>query len=145
MNKESLAALAMESFKTLDTRLAPLRLPTHDAVVWIVKEQMVRDGVGSNAMDYSPAMQFGEIRFITRTDMVLHPGSLIQQNWNEDVAAFAMAYDPKNDYIIPTGQPAAIFAVGHALGRLQKAPRYLVWRREENRYRAFESPFPGNF
>jgi len=113
---------------------------THNnlATVWIVKEQSVRDAAGSNAMDYSPAMTFGELRFITRTDMPFHPGSSVQEKWREDVAEFVGKYDPGIDYVITTGQPTAIFAVGHALGLAEKSPRFLVWRREENRYRVLD-------
>lgn len=110
--------------------------------VYVVKEQSVRDSTGSNAMDYSPAMTFGDIHFITHSDLPLHPGSSIQHAWNMDVLQFVEEYDPFTDYIIATGQPTAIFAVGHALGLAGKTPRYLVWRREENRYRALEAPIP---
>ena len=111
------------------------------SIVWVVKEQSVRDSTGSNAMDYSPAMAFGEIKFITRSDMPLHPSSSIQEAWNMDVTKFVTEYEPGLDFIITTGQPTAIFAVGHALGLAGKEPRYLVWRREESRYRVLESPF----
>jgi len=45
---------------------------------------------------------------------------------------------------VTTGQPTAIFAVGWALGRAGKVPRFLVWRREENRYRVlhFDGAMP---
>jgi len=108
-------------------------------IVWVIKEQMVRNDLGSNPMDYSPAMAYGEIEFITRTDMPLHPKSQVQLNWDEDVQKFAGKYDPEVDFIIATGQPTAIFAVGHALGLLNKTPRYLVWRREDNHYRVLET------
>jgi hypothetical protein len=110
--------------------------------VYIIKEQMVRDATGSNSMDYSPAMMYGDIEFITRSDMPTYPNSTIRMKWNEDVARFVEAYDPGKDFIITTGQPTAIFAVGHALGVSGKVPRYLIWRREENRYRALDTPSP---
>jgi hypothetical protein len=103
--------------------------------VFVVKEQVVRSEVGAIPMDYSPAMQFGDLEFITSHDMPLYGRSGLMDGWNEDVARFVEKYDPFNDFIITTGQPAAIFAVGWALGRAGKTPRFLVWRREENRYR----------
>ncbi|CAB4120830.1 hypothetical protein UFOVP2_8 [uncultured Caudovirales phage] len=103
--------------------------------VWIVKEQMLRNDVGSVPMDYSPAMQYGDIEFITQHDMPMYGKSSAQSAWNEDVNAFVIKYDPAFDYIITTGQPMAILAVGFALGRAGKCPRFLVWRREESRYR----------
>lgn len=108
-------------------------------VVWVVKEQVVRGAVGSNAMDYSPAMVYGDIQFITRSDMPLHPASTVRALWDEDVEDFVKKYDEERDYIITTGQPTAIFAVGHALGLEGKNPRYLVWRREEGEYRVLEN------
>lgn len=108
-------------------------------IVWVVKEQVVRGAIGANAMDYSPAMAYGDIEFITRNDMPTHPNSSIRDVWSNDVAKFVTAYDPSKDFIITTGQPTAIFAVGHALGVAGKSPRYLVWRREDNRYRVLDS------
>ena len=110
--------------------------------VWVIKEQVTRNATGAAAMDYSPAMAYGDIKFITRTDMPIHPGSSVQMTWDIDVQKFVVEYDPTRDFIITTGQPTAIFAVGHALGLTGKNPRYLVWRREENRYRVLDTlPF----
>ncbi len=109
-------------------------------IVFIIKEQMLRDPTGSNPMDYSPAMAYGDIEFITRSDMPLHPHSTVRMSWDDDVARFVEAYEPSRDFIITTGQPTAIFAVGHALGMAGKLPRFLVWRREENRYRVLDTP-----
>ena len=103
--------------------------------VWIVKEQVIRGEAGPALMDYSPALEFGDLEFITTHDMPMYQKSTVQENWNADVTRFARAYDPDSDYIVTTGQPTAIFMVGWVLGMAQKAPRFLVWRREENRYR----------
>lgn len=111
-------------------------------VVWIVKEQSVRSSTGSEAMDYSPAMAYGDIQFITHSDIPLYPRSSAQTIWDADVASFTQKYDPTTDFIITTGQPTAIFAVGHQLGAAGKTPRYLVWRREENRYRVLDNSIP---
>lgn len=102
--------------------------------VWVIKEQAVQ----GNAMDYSPAMVYGEIAFVTRSDIPLHPRSSVQLTWDLDVSKFVTEYDEKTDFIVATGQPTAIFAVGHALGLAGKSPRYLVWRREDNRYRVLD-------
>lgn len=107
-------------------------------IVWVIKEQVVRGIVGSNAMDYTPAMVYGDIEFITRNDMPLHPHSSVRTVWEEDVAKFVVRYDDSKDFIVTTGQPTAIFAVGHALGNSNKSPRYLVWQREDNRYRVLD-------
>ena len=106
--------------------------------VWVIKEQMTRTETGSIPMDYSKAMDYGDLKFITTHDIPLYGGaSSTQDGWNEDVAAFASQYDPDHDFIITTGQPMAIFMVGWILALLhhEKDPQFLVWRREENRYR----------
>lgn len=103
--------------------------------VWACKEQVTRNAVGVSAMDYSPAEAYGELKFITRTDLPFHADSTIRTVWEDDVNKFITEYNPNTDYIITTGQPAAIFAMGYALGRVNKMPRFLVWRREDNAYR----------
>lgn len=103
--------------------------------VWIIKEQVIRGDTGPIVMDYSAAMQFGELEFITTHDMPLYGRSSVQDMWNEDVQRFVEQYDEFEDYVVTTGQPTAIFAVGWALGVAQKTPRFLVWRREEGKYR----------
>lgn len=106
--------------------------------VWVVKEQASERSV----MDFSPALVYGDIKFITRNDIPLHPRSSVQMTWDNDVARFVQEYNVDTDFIIATGMPTAIFAVGHALGKIGKNPRYLVWRREENRYRTLDLSTP---
>lgn len=106
-----------------------------NAIVWACKEQTVRNSTGAVPMDYAPAESYGELRFITRTDMPMHANSTVRDVWENDVAEFVREYNPDTDFIITTGQPTAIFAIGHALGKSGKAPRFLVWRREDNHYR----------
>jgi hypothetical protein len=104
-------------------------------IVYVCKEQMIRSDVGPVPMDFTPAMEYGEIEFITTHDIPLYTKSNVQRNWDMDVNEFVTKYDDTRDYIITTGQPTAIFAIGHRLGMVGKTPRFLVWRREENRYR----------
>lgn len=103
--------------------------------VWIIKEQVMRGDTGPIVMDYSAAMEFGELEFITSHDMPLYGKSSVQGVWNKDVLRFVEEYDEYADYIVTTGQPTAIFTIGWALGLTEKIPRFLVWRREEGRYR----------
>lgn len=103
--------------------------------VYIIKEQVIRGDTGPIVMDYSAAMEFGDLEFVTTHDMPLYNKSSVQEMWNQDVARFVEAYDDRTDYVVTTGQPIAIFAIGWALGAAQKTPRFLVWRREEGRYR----------
>lgn len=103
--------------------------------VWIIKEQMIRGETSPIPMDYSAAMEFGDLEFITHHDMPLYGKSSVQETWNRDVQEFVHQYDAIRDFVITTGQPMAIMCVGFAMGRASKIPRFLVWRREENRYR----------
>lgn len=104
-------------------------------IVWAIKEQVVRDSTAFRAMDYSPAAAYGELKFITRADIPFHDNSSVRDVWNDDIAKFVAAYNEETDFIIATGQPTAIFAIGCALGAARKNPRFLVWRREDNHYR----------
>lgn len=103
--------------------------------VWVIKEQVMRGDTGPIVMDYSPAMEFGDLEFVTTHDMPLYHKSSVQDAWDKDVHRFIREYNETDDYIVTTGQPTAIFAVGWALGAVLKNPRFLVWRREEGRYR----------
>lgn len=107
------------------------------STVWVIKEQMLRGSeTGPAPMNFTPAMEWGDIEFVTRHDMPLYGRGSVQEQWNKDVATFASKYNAMHDYVICTGQPMAICAVGYILGKIGKVPRFLVWRREESRYRA---------
>lgn len=112
----------------------------NNPVVYICKEQMIRSEIGPVPMDFTPAMEFGDIEFITTHDIPLYAKSNVQRSWDADVEKFVENYDDTRDFIITTGQPTAIFAIGHRLGVAGKTPRFLVWRREENRYRPVVMP-----
>lgn len=109
-------------------------MPNHNAKVWIVKENTVRSETGPVPMDYSPAMVYGDLEFITKHDMPLHPRSTLREAWMEELQRFLQQYNPEHDFIVCTGQPIAIMAIGIALGTVHKQARFLVWKREEGRY-----------
>lgn len=104
--------------------------------VWVLKEQMRSSESGSKVMDYTPAMQYGDLEFVTHFDMPLHTGSVSpkKSQWEVAVNDFCSKYDDTRDYIICTGQPSAIFVIGYHLATWLKAPRFLVWRREQSCY-----------
>lgn len=112
----------------------------NNPIVWACKEQVTRTPTGPIAMDFSPAEAYGELKFITRTDLPLHVSATVREVWEADVAEFVKNYNQETDYVITTGQPTAIFAIGWALGKAGKVPRFLVWRREDNHYRVIH-PF----
>jgi len=114
-------------------------------IVWIVKEQVKRDQIGGlAAMDYSPAMKWGELRFITSFDPpVMTSRSSLLEGWKKAVDHFIDEFDASTDFIIASGQPTAMMMIGYLLGEanmdsdglfIQNAPRFLLWRREEGQY-----------
>ena len=106
--------------------------------VWVVKEQIRQSSVGSTPMDYTPAYELGDVKFITEFDLPIHPNSSIAQQWYQAVMRFAQEFDPTNDFVVLTGQPAAIFVIGMIMGHLNIVPKILVWKREQGRYVSFQ-------
>lgn len=102
--------------------------------VWIIKEQVRRGISGVEAMDYTPAMKFGGLKFITDTDIPHYPNSSVYGTWNRKALEFLAAYNDRTDFIVCTGQPVAMVQLGFLMGLANKAPRFLVYRREENAY-----------
>lgn len=108
-------------------------------IVWVCREQGIRSNAGvGGVMDYTPAEAYGDLKFVTRTDIPLHPESMVRRSWMDDVNAFVEQYDPARDYVIATGRTDAICVIGYALGKAGKKPRFLVWRREDNHYRILD-------
>lgn len=118
-----------------------------EPIVWIVKEQVRRGAAGPEAMDYSQAMKWGELRFITQTDppSYVSRGSSVLRAWWSSVQDFYTEYNPEIDFIIASGQPTAMMMVAYLVGRYHggsqevqikkiPAPRFLLWRREEGGY-----------
>lgn len=103
-------------------------------VVYVVKEQSIRSGETVSMMNYTPAMKYGELVFITGYDLPAYGRGPATEMWQKDVKDFVEAYDPLKDFIVTTGQPASIFAVGWALGTVKKCPRFLIWRHESASY-----------
>lgn len=106
-------------------------------MVWVLKEQVRRTALGHEAMDYSGAMQFGELKFVTEIDPPLHGKGSLTDLWLKQVLEFCDKYDEARDYIVATGQPTAIFMIAHTLAQYMKTPRFLVWKRETNTYVVF--------
>lgn len=117
-----------------------------EPIVWIVKEQVRRGTTGPEAMDYTPAMKWGELRFITQYDPPSHVtrGSSLMKSWWSEVQNFYTEFNPEIDFIIASGQPTAMMMVAYLVGRYHgnntefgrpiAAPRFLLWRREEGGY-----------
>jgi hypothetical protein len=102
--------------------------------VWVLKEQMRSAEHAARTMDYTPAMKFGDLRFVTEFDPPLHPHSTVYANWERAVSDFCHEFDETRDFIICTGQPTAIFMIGFHLANWGKKPQFLVWRRQDGQY-----------
>jgi hypothetical protein len=116
-------------------RLSEIILNTRP-VVWVVKEQVKRDMTGSTPMDYTPAYEYGDLKFITDMDPPIHGSSTVKPEWLKQVGGFIREFNPDRDFMILTGSPLAIFVLGMMVGKINS--RYpiqiLVWRREQNKY-----------
>jgi hypothetical protein len=68
---------------------------------------------GSN--DYSPAEKYGEIHFITKSDLRNIEGCQQNEVLFADLRKFWSEYIPGEDFIVPVGNPALIALVGMSL------------------------------
>lgn len=114
-------------------------------IVWIVKEQVRRIQTGVEVMDYTPAMKYGELRFITNFDPPSHvQKSSLMEAWGKAVKSFLDEFDPRIDFLIASGQPTAMMLVAYMIGLHHgtgNQPRFLLWRREEGMYLPYD-PLP---
>lgn len=90
--------------------------------IWIIQE-------GVN--DYSPAEQFGTVKFVTTGDIRSIEG---QQNdaVRHDIRAFKAEYIAGTDYILPTGNPMVIAMVMMSLPTALH--KFLKWDRRQAKY-----------
>lgn len=107
-------------------------------IVWVIKEQAVRTQMGTAPMDYTPAIKFGDLEFVTEFDLPVHGKGTMMEAWAKAARTFCDQYDDARDFIVTTGQPLAIFMLGYLLGQHHKRPRILVWRPQEGKYTPFE-------
>lgn len=84
--------------------------------VWVVQE-------GHN--DYSPAEQFGEVNFITKSDLRNMEGSEQNRELLGDVRSFLSNYIAGVDYIIPVGNPMVNALISMCLSSTDH--KFLKW------------------
>ena len=75
--------------------------------------------------DYAPAEKFGEVNFITKSDLRNIEPSQQNNAVYFDIAKLKADYIPGTDYIIPVGNPALVALVFAALGKVQH--KLLKW------------------
>lgn len=89
-------------------------------IVWVAQE-------GVN--DYSPAEEFGEVRFITRHDWVKMAGSRVNSWISEDIREFITQYVPGVDFVVMAGNPIVTSLIVSAMvyKHATSEHQYLKW------------------
>jgi hypothetical protein len=103
----------------------------HKPRVYIIEQQ---------AFDYSPATVFG-IPFFMNFQPLAPAGGGAPESWNQismhQARKELAEYVPGMDYIVPTGKPAKMLAVGMLLAEKGKRHRVLGWDARTQRYLEF--------
>ncbi len=90
----------------------------------------------NNYMDYTPAEDFGEVRFLTVDEYRPISSSLRNLQILEDIRKGLKDFDPEKDYIVFTGNPVVMGYAFHQLFSRFPEFRILHWRSKENRYQS---------
>lgn len=108
-------------------------------IVWVLKEQVKSSASGITPMDYTAALKFGDLQFMTDFDIPLHHSSSVADEWFKAISRVVKVFDQERDYIILTGQPLAMFICGQMFQSAGIRPRILVWRRQQEMYVVYNS------
>jgi len=95
--------------------------------VWIFQENPNND--------YTPAEKWGEVKFVTGSDLKSWADSPSTKNYHQDVKIFLRHYKPNEDFIIVTGNPVAICHLGMVLPVGHH--RFLKWDHRAGEYVMF--------
>ena len=84
-------------------------------------------------IDYTPAVQFGDLVFVSGIHDRLspHPNSLNNANIMKRVCSALDQFEP-DDYLVCSGSPAMMAIVGNLLG--EKLHNVLIWDNRESKY-----------
>jgi hypothetical protein len=90
-------------------------------------------------MDYAPAEQFGDVRFITSREFRSVAGSFYNEMILAAIESAMVKFKPEHDYLVFTGNPAIIgytfhLAYQRALESSGKEFRCLQWNRLRGEY-----------
>jgi hypothetical protein len=83
--------------------------------------------------NFVSAQKYGEL------EVIFHQNTSMGVSDNNDILSILnnrlSLFNPNTDYIIPTGDPAIMFAAGHVLGLLDiDFIKVLKWDRQSNQY-----------
>lgn len=97
--------------------------------------------IEQQAFDYSAAASFGVLKFIESKQLAPQSPNA-PDTWNRGVVHQLRSelrdYLPGFDYVIPTGSPSRILAVGMILAEKGKKHRILKWDGRTSRYLQYD-------
>ena len=93
----------------------------------------------NSTIDYSEAIKFGDIEFVTDLEFSLVDASLKNVRIFERLDYLKSAFNPEEDFLVMTGSPVTFGLCFHQLALksvdLQVPLRILVWDRRSREYR----------
>ena len=99
--------------------------------VYVVQQPIaMRNGVAVPAFDFSAAEAFGRIEILAPNGKLI----LTPDVFREMLRAKLDAFDPEQDYILPTGDYSVLFFVGMLLGARHDYIRILRWVADAKNY-----------
>lgn len=104
-------------------------------VVYILRESFIRYGAeAQRPLDYTPALDFGQIEFVTNSEPSVSPGSRFNEDLVSDLRTFAAKYRPEIDYIVPSGATTMVLLAGMLLGQRHRRVQVLHWHNARRAY-----------
>lgn len=88
----------------------------------------------NNHVDYSDAERFGELVFITNSELKPISGSIINERIVSDLGFHLKNYSA-NDFLVLTGNPATIGLAFHYAARASESVNVLMWDKIHGRYK----------
>lgn len=88
----------------------------------------------NNNKNYAPAYMFGTPEFITNLEYCSIGNSEDNNVIKRQIKNIAEQYDPKNDYILLSGDPIIISLTVHAVLSAKKTIRILKWDSQDKIY-----------
>lgn len=87
-------------------------------------------------LDFTPALSFGEVEFITRDELSPMQNSIRNEVTIDQIRHAMSKFNPDEDYIVIAGSPYVAAVVFYVLGRYRRV-RYIRMLRWSNRDRMY--------
>lgn len=89
----------------------------------------------NQGLDYTPAEEYGEIRFITRKEWSGVKSSLINIDILREIKHALNEFNPAEDFLVVSGSPTVAALVFLQLGQMRLAPlKMLRWSNRDRTY-----------